>query len=131
MVGCGPGLYVTAKEVYRTRAARTYGTGPSGSGNGKKWYGKDRSYNEVESGKDTQGPHPGGPRHIPLEEMTDMRHKRKDSDEPFVSPKTWVEIESTHTHGSDASVPDVGNVERRGWPLDPKNQFRGGTWYTP
>lgn len=44
MVGCGPGLYISAKEAYRSRTAASYGSGLShGDGrvySGVKWSGK-------------------------------------------------------------------------------------------
>lgn len=59
IIGCGPGLYSTAKEVHTTRKAGTYGSSGVGKGNTRYAYESDgyrrqRSESDKQGGKDTE-----------------------------------------------------------------------------
>lgn len=126
MVGCGPGLYVSAKEAYKTRSARTYGTGENGQDgqavqNGKKWYsagGSGKSWTNMRQAlaKDDVG-------RINVEsrfEMREMNRRDSDGDGELLDQAGWpLETGSGHTQASHTSLGEALEVDRREWRRSP------------
>lgn len=118
MVGCGPGLYVSAKEAYKTRGARSYGTGGSvgQAQSGNKWFNSNvagKSWSKMgESMRSNNG-------EIKVESRFEMREiKRKDSDgdAELLDHAAWpLEDGSAHSQASRTTFGAPYEVDRREW----------------
>ncbi|KAK5956191.1 hypothetical protein OHC33_002765 [Knufia fluminis] len=122
MVGCGPGLYVSAKEAYKSRSGRSY-AGGSGvpASSGKKWFsngGTAKSWAKMDDGlmKGSTG-------EIKVQstfEMREMNRKDSEGDAELLDQPGWpLESGSAHTQASQVSYGEAHAVDRKEWRKSP------------
>lgn len=118
MVGCGPGLYISAKEAYKTRGAQSYGTdGSAGQGqSGKRWFSSNVAGKSWSKMGDSMRSNNG---EIKVESKFEMREiKRKDSegDAELLNHEAWpLEDGSAHSQASRTDFGVPYEVDRNEW----------------
>lgn len=114
LVGCAPALYITLKEVQKSRTQRMTSS-KTKSPSGTQGYGNMRSWRNSANDPNSRLKFDKGGSYI---EMTAISEDRRASQEHFAS-EAWLDGDSSHTKGSRMSSHEVGMIEPQGqnsWP---------------
>jgi len=118
MVGCGPGLYISAKEAYKTRGARSYGTDASASQgqSGKKWFSSNVAGKSWSKMGDSMRSNNGEIKVESKFEMREIRRKDSEGDAELLNHDAWpLEDGSAHSQASRADFGVPYEVDRNEW----------------